>query len=39
MNSTAGRGLLLIATMADRWGIDPTTAGKRAWFELDGGSG
>ena len=34
-----GRGLPLIAAIADRWGIDPTTTGKRAWFELDEGSG
>ncbi len=29
-----GRGLLLIDTMASRWGVLPTARGKRVWFEL-----
>jgi anti-sigma regulatory factor (Ser/Thr protein kinase) len=34
ITATGGRGLFLVAAMADRWGIEPTPAGKRAWFEL-----
>ena len=33
-SATSGRGLFLVAAMANRWGIEPTPAGKRAWFEL-----
>lgn len=29
-----GRGLWLVATLADRWGMEPSAAGKRIWFEL-----
>ncbi len=35
---TGGRGLAIIEAAADRWGIKPTAGGKRAWFELCGGS-
>jgi hypothetical protein len=34
---TGGRGLAMIAAIADRWGIEPTPAGKRTWFELCAG--
>ncbi|MFI0514397.1 ATP-binding protein [Streptomyces sp. WSLK1-5] len=30
----SGRGLLLVAHAADRWGTRPGTAGKTVWFEL-----
>jgi hypothetical protein len=30
--------LTMIATIATRWGIDTTLGGKRAWFELCGGT-
>lgn len=30
-----GRGLLLVASAADRWGVEPLDAGKAVWFELD----
>jgi serine phosphatase RsbU (regulator of sigma subunit)/anti-sigma regulatory factor (Ser/Thr protein kinase) len=30
-----GWGLVLMAGIADRWGVETTTAGKRVWFELD----
>ena len=30
-----GRGLLLIETMASRWGTEPDGDGKRVWFEID----
>jgi anti-sigma regulatory factor (Ser/Thr protein kinase) len=29
-----GRGLLLISAVADRWGVEPSAAGKVVWFEL-----
>ncbi|WP_443071541.1 ATP-binding protein [Streptomyces sp. WMMC940] len=29
-----GRGLELVQTLADRWGQDPLTHGKRIWCEL-----
>lgn len=32
-----GRGLLILDSLADRWGVQPSTggAGKAVWFELD----
>lgn len=30
----SGRGLWLIDAMADRWGVDAHTAGKRVWAEI-----
>ncbi|HYN66393.1 MAG TPA: ATP-binding protein [Ornithinibacter sp.] len=30
-----GRGLQLVATLADRWGWDGNALGKAVWFELD----
>ncbi|PJF02093.1 PAS domain S-box protein [Streptomyces carminius] len=30
-----GRGLLLCASLADRWGVDYTATDKRVWFRLD----
>ncbi|NGO73113.1 SpoIIE family protein phosphatase [Streptomyces sp. SB3404] len=30
-----GRGLLLCAALATRWGVDYTTADKRVWFRLE----
>lgn len=30
-----GRGLLLVAAMADGWGWQGTPHGKRVWFRLD----
>jgi anti-sigma regulatory factor (Ser/Thr protein kinase) len=29
-----GRGLHLVALLADRWAIEPTPAGKTIWFEI-----
>jgi anti-sigma regulatory factor (Ser/Thr protein kinase) len=29
-----GRGMQLVATIADRWGADQHDGGKRVWFEL-----
>ncbi|MFC5909127.1 SpoIIE family protein phosphatase [Streptacidiphilus monticola] len=30
-----GRGLILCAALASRWGVDYTAAHKRVWFQLD----
>ncbi|GHE53272.1 ATP-binding protein [Streptomyces vinaceus] len=30
-----GRGLLLVEALTDRWGAEPTAAGKTVWFECD----
>jgi serine/threonine-protein kinase RsbW len=29
-----GRGLLLVAALSDRWGVDMLAGGKRVWAEL-----
>ncbi len=34
---TGGRGLELVAGLADRWGWQPEGAGKRIWCEVDRG--
>ncbi len=33
-DALSGRGLAIVAAVADRWGIQPTPTGKRVWFEL-----
>ncbi|MET9440407.1 ATP-binding protein [Streptomyces sp. NPDC006610] len=33
--STNGRGLLLVQSLADAWGVLPHEVGKSVWFELD----
>jgi anti-sigma regulatory factor (Ser/Thr protein kinase) len=30
----SGRGLMIIAAIADRWGVEPTHASKTVWAEL-----
>jgi PAS domain S-box-containing protein len=35
LSSEGGRGLLLCAALATRWGVDYTTADKCVWFRLD----
>lgn len=30
-----GRGLAVVATLADRWGVVPRVIGKSVWFEID----
>ncbi|NEY34658.1 ATP-binding protein [Streptomyces sp. PRKS01-65] len=30
----SGRGLFLVATLSDRWGVDLLPRGKRTWFEM-----
>lgn len=29
-----GRGMQLVTSIADRWGVEPHDGGKRVWFEL-----
>lgn len=29
-----GRGMLIVAQVADRWGVEPRTVGKTVWCEL-----
>ncbi len=33
--SENGRGLFLVAALADRYGAEPTPTGKRCWAEID----
>ena len=33
--STTGRGLQLVETLAQRWGVDPDESGKTVWVALD----
>ena len=33
--AVTGRGLLLVATCSDRWGVEPAEDGKVVWFEVD----
>jgi hypothetical protein len=34
LDADSGWGLMIIATLADRWGIDPAPPGKTVWFTL-----
>ena len=36
-DGTGGRGLLLVQSLADAWGVRNQSVGKVVWFELDGG--
>ncbi|WP_043271047.1 ATP-binding protein [Streptomyces sp. CT34] len=36
-DGTSGRGLMLVRSLADAWGIRSEGAGKCVWFELGGG--
>lgn len=33
--STYGRGLMLVDSLSDRWGVAPHPAGKGVWFSLE----
>ncbi|MFE7034913.1 ATP-binding protein [Streptomyces sp. NPDC057621] len=35
---THGRGLILVQSLADSWGVRMHGVGKAVWFELDGGA-
>ncbi len=36
LTAEGGRGVLLVSTLADRWGVERTSeGGKAVWFELD----
>ena len=35
---TSGRGLALVQTLADAWGVRAHGVGKAVWFELDAGA-
>ncbi|MEV0691610.1 ATP-binding protein [Streptomyces sp. NPDC050388] len=34
LDEESGRGLLLVAGLAQRWGVRPTPGGKAVWFEV-----
>ncbi|MFF1451424.1 ATP-binding protein [Streptomyces sp. NPDC058274] len=36
-DGTHGRGLVLVQSLADTWGVRAHGVGKAVWFELDGG--
>ena len=36
-DGTHGRGLLLVQSLADAWGVSTHGVGKAVWFELDAG--
>lgn len=35
IEAPTGRGLRILAAIADRWGVDASGPGKAVWFELD----
>ncbi|KPI18374.1 hypothetical protein OK074_1573 [Actinobacteria bacterium OK074] len=37
-DGTHGRGLVLVQSLADDWGVCPHDVGKSVWFELDAGA-
>lgn len=37
-DGTNGRGLFLVQSLADAWGVQPHGVGKAVWFELDAGA-
>jgi anti-sigma regulatory factor (Ser/Thr protein kinase) len=34
LDAESGRGLLIVARLADRWHVDPAPTGKTVWFAL-----
>jgi anti-sigma regulatory factor (Ser/Thr protein kinase) len=34
LTAEGGRGLLLVSTLADDWGVESSDGGKAVWFEL-----
>ena len=37
-SGTHGRGMILVQSLADAWGVRVHGVGKAVWFELDGGA-
>ncbi|MFG1670078.1 ATP-binding protein [Streptomyces sp. Y7] len=37
-DGTSGRGLILVQSLADTWGVRTHAVGKAVWFELDAGA-
>lgn len=37
-DGTHGRGLVLVQSLADAWGVRAHGVGKVVWFELDAGA-
>ncbi|MDP9418253.1 MAG: ATP-binding protein [Actinomycetota bacterium] len=35
-SSESGRGMSIVAALADSWGVDPWGDGKRVWIRIDG---
>ena len=35
LTAESGRGVLLVSTLASRWGVEQLTGGKAVWFELE----
>jgi anti-sigma regulatory factor (Ser/Thr protein kinase) len=33
-----GRGLMIVESLADRWGVTPEEGGKSVWFEIENGA-
>jgi anti-sigma regulatory factor (Ser/Thr protein kinase) len=33
-NAESGRGLMIVEALAEDWGVEPTTGGKRVWASL-----
>jgi hypothetical protein len=34
LQEVGGRGLALVESLSSGWGVTPTLAGKRVWFEV-----
>ena len=34
LHETSGRGLALVDTLSEAWGVSPVSSGKSVWFEL-----
>jgi anti-sigma regulatory factor (Ser/Thr protein kinase) len=39
LEAESGRGLMMVASLSDRWGIEPAPRGKTVWFSLSLDSG
>ena len=39
LSAESGRGLTIVAALADRWGVETVDGGKAIWFELEVGNG